>query len=747
VSFIAELRRRNVVRVGLLYAVAGWLVLQVADVLAGLLGLPDWTLRFVAFLFALGFPLVLIFSWVFELTPEGIKLERDVVRDSSITDRTGKKLNVAIGGLLVLAVALLMGQLLLDRPETVATDTGTAPASQANPQASKPAAGGSSEPGVSDAPATSIAVLPFANMSSDPENEYFADGLSEELLNVLAQIEGFKVAGRTSSFSFKGKNQDLRQIGHTLNVGTVLEGSVRKSGNQVRITAQLVNVADGYHLWSATYDRKLDDIFSIQDDIARQVVDALKQTLLASQDKAVLEKRPTDNVEAYQYYLRGRHQIAKRSRQGFELALQAFREAVKLDPGFARAWTGIADAQSLLASYGYEPVGNVRKDAEHAIDTALSLDPELGEAYASRGLLLSQIGVPTEEIVAQYEKALELNPNNSLAHMWLSGALLLSDPDSSKAHIQSAYALDPLSGIIVFNLAAMLVVTGDVAVGRQHAEELLELDPGWPAAHRLLGQIAVSEGDDFASIRAFLDALELDPDDISTLTFLANAFMALGDLETAARYASLAREKSPDFAGAAAVEAILLDIRGKGELGLRSIHELLDRQPDDSTALSAAILVEAQMGRPDRALALCRQSWRAEEPPEKIQQDALFSELAPCVFALRATGLTQQARTLGESGIAAFDRLGKSLDIWQRHYLITRIAAAAGDRETALGQFRLAMQKGLSPTGVFPVESWMQPYRDDPDFKPLFDQLARKADEIYARLSAEGLTSGERVAM
>jgi TolB-like protein/Flp pilus assembly protein TadD len=747
VSFFAELRRRNVVRVGLLYGVAGWLVLQVADVLAGLLGLPDWTLRFVAFLFALGFPLVLIFSWVFELTPEGIKLERDVVRDSSITDRTGKKLNLAIGGLLVLAVALLLGQLALDRPENVGPGANSEEAAQTSASTPGLPSDESAVKREAAAPSTSIAVLPFTNMSSDPENEYFADGLSEELLNVLAQIEGFKVAGRTSSFSFKGKNQDLRQIGQTLNVGTVLEGSVRKSGDQVRITAQLVNVADGYHLWSATYDRKLDDIFSIQDDIARQVVDALKQTLLASQDEAILEKRPTDNVEAYQYYLRGRHQIAKRSRQGFELALEAFREAVKLDPDFARAWTGIADAQSLMASYGYEPIGKVKKDAERAIDIALSLDPELGEAYASRGLLLAQSGVPTEEIVAQYRKAIALNPNNSLAHMWLSGQLLVSDLEGASEHIRSAYALDPLSGIVVFNLAGMLVATGHIAEGRQHAEELLELDPGWPAAHRLLGQIADTEGDSYTAIRAYLDALALDSDDIASLLYLGNAFLALGDLEVAARYTQKARDKSPFFAQAAAVEALLLSARGEPEAGLQTMNELLARQPEDSTVLAAVILIETQMGSPKRALALCRQSWNAEVPPANPDQDALFSTLAPCAFALRTTGLTEQSRSLGESGIATFEHMGDSLDIWQRHFVAARIAAAAGEREAALREFRLAMQKGLSPTAVLPLDSWMLPYRDDPDFKPLFDRLFQKADEIYARLSAEGLTSGQRVAL
>ena len=741
-SLIAELKRRNVVRVGLLYAVGGWVVLQVADVLAQLLGLPDWTLRFVAFILALGFPLVLIFSWVFELTPEGIKRDSDLSPDHAISPESARKFNLAIGGLVVIAILLLVSN--------INTNSG---GDEQYPAASEvtsvvPAVPGYAVSTVGDsvensAPDTSIAVLPFINMSSDPENEYFADGLSEELLNVLAQIEGFKVAGRTSSFTFKGENKNLQEIGRTLNVGTVLEGSVRKSGDQVRVTAQLISVKNGYHLWSNSYDRKLDDIFSIQDDIARQVVSALKKTLLASQDEVVLEKRPTDNLEAYQLYLRGRHQLAKRTLQGLQLALAAFREATALDPKFARAWTGVADAQSLMASYGYLPIAGMKDDAEFAIEQALALDPGLGEAYASKGLLLTQLNGDNEDIIALYDKALELNPNNSLAHMWLAGQLGTVNSRDSLMHLREAYSVDPLSGVVVFNLASYLMITGHNEEARKHTEELLQLDPGWPGAQRLLAQNAITLGDAYGWIRGNLKVLELDPDDNQTLENLGTAFLSLGDLETAEKYILRARKISPDYPGTAGLHALLLWLQGNPDAGLKITRDIAAQQPDVKAAVIYAAYAEAFAGESELVLEQCRKALGKDFTPVKIGPEDLVI-LPPCIASLRATGKDTHARALSDSGNAAVEQLIASFDVWNFHFLAARIAAAAGDRDLALLELTTAIQKNMPPL-AFPLDPWLGNYRDDPDFKLLFDRLEGKAAALFARLSTEGLTSGKRV--
>ncbi|MDX2427092.1 MAG: hypothetical protein QNK22_00185, partial [Xanthomonadales bacterium] len=265
-SFFNELRRRNVFRVGIAYAIVAWLLLQVSDTLVPALHLPEWFNSGVVFVLIIGFPIAMIFAWAFEMTPEGIKKEKDVDRSQSMTTVTGQKLNNAIIGILVLALAYFVIDKFLLQPKI------SAERSVAVEQASE-----------TDEPIEqSIAVLPFVDLSANNDNEYFSDGLTEELLNILANIKELRVAGRTSSFAFKGKDEDLRSIGEKLNVVSILEGSVRKDDkrNRVRITAQLVNVENGFHLWSETYDRDLNDIFAIQDEIAHEVARALRITLL-----------------------------------------------------------------------------------------------------------------------------------------------------------------------------------------------------------------------------------------------------------------------------------------------------------------------------------------------------------------------------------------------------------------------------------------------------------------------------------
>ena len=287
-SFFNELKRRNVFKVAAAYIIVGWLIMQAGDTLAPALHLPDWVNSLLIFFLILGFPLAMFFAWAFEMTTEGIKKEKDIERDQSITQVTGQKLNYTIIGLLVLTLGYFVyDKSVSSTPNAVETTSVTSPASESQTN-----------------PYQTIAVLPFVNMSEDPSNEYFSDGLTEELLNMLAKIKELRVASRTSSFTFKGQGEDLRIIGEKLNVGSILEGSVRKDDkrNRVRITAQLINVDDGYHLWSETYDRELDDIFAIQDEIAREVARALTITLLG-EDEARLEQVVSTKISAYDVYL------------------------------------------------------------------------------------------------------------------------------------------------------------------------------------------------------------------------------------------------------------------------------------------------------------------------------------------------------------------------------------------------------------------------------------------------------------
>ncbi len=292
-SFWGELKRRNVVRVTVAYVIVGWLILQLTDVLVPLLTLPEWAGRLIFLLLLVGFPLALFFAWAFELTPEGLKKGKDVDRSDSITHLTGRKLDFGIIGVLVVAVGFLLVDKIYLSEEDTAADEVIATERQ------------------------SIAVLPFVNMSPDPDQEYFSDGLSEEILNLLAKIPELKVIGRTSSFAFKGKNEDLRIIGEALGVNTLLEGSVRKSGDRVRITAQLIDVSDASHIWSETYNRTLDDIFAVQDDVAAAIIDAMQIHVSAIPTRG----RPTENTVAYALLLKARGSLLTSGPGGAEALL------------------------------------------------------------------------------------------------------------------------------------------------------------------------------------------------------------------------------------------------------------------------------------------------------------------------------------------------------------------------------------------------------------------------------------------
>ncbi|MGD8637070.1 MAG: adenylyl cyclase, partial [Gammaproteobacteria bacterium] len=379
-SFIDEIKRRNVARVGVLYVVAAWLLLQVTDVLSSLLPVPVWTGSLVFILLVIGFPLVLIFSWIYELTPEGIKREKDVDRSQSVTGETGRKINILIIVLLVLAIATV----LLDRfipHEAPVVEQATVEETEAA-RAEEPADPAAMVAQKFAPPADrSVAVLPFVNMSGNPENEYFSDGLTEELLNVLAKMDGLRVAARTSSFRFKGEVGDPAEIGEALNVNHLLEGSVRQSGDRIRITAQLINASDGYHLWSETYDRTLDDVFAIQDEISRAVASALEVRLLGGPDAASPVRVATRNMAAYNAYLKGTQLLAGSGVDTYRAAEALFEEALRLDPDFAAAHAGLARAWVDLANWGTLDFRDTLPKVQEQIDKALAIDPQLPDAW------------------------------------------------------------------------------------------------------------------------------------------------------------------------------------------------------------------------------------------------------------------------------------------------------------------------------------------------------------------------------
>ncbi|MDX1572186.1 MAG: hypothetical protein R3200_17010, partial [Xanthomonadales bacterium] len=462
-NLLTELRRRNVIRVAGAYLVLSWLLLQIGEVTFDFLDVPDWAGKLLIAFLGIGFIPVVIFSWVYELTPEGIKLEKDVDRSESITGHTAKKLDVVTIVMLIAAVGFVM----LDRFvfEQAATHSGPVAVETRLP-ALPPE--GSPAPVTTEleAPAPeatideqSVAVLPFINMSPDPDNEYFSDGLSETLLHMLAQINGLKVAARTSSFAFKGQNADVNEIARTLKVAHVLEGSVQKAGGKVRVTAQLIDASEGTHLWSDNYDRDLEDIFAIQDEIAQHVVDALKVELLG-EDRERIVSDQTDNVAAYEAYLRGIQYLPQRRTEGLQAAIGHLEEAIALDPGFAMAHARLYDATSLLNEYA-TTTAQQRARADASLDRALQLAPDLGIVQSSLGNRLREKG-EYAAAEAAFKRAFELSPSYAAAHHFYAYMLrsYLGRWDEALEHHRIAHELDPLSAVIHANVGWSLAAAG-----------------------------------------------------------------------------------------------------------------------------------------------------------------------------------------------------------------------------------------------------------------------------------------------
>jgi serine/threonine protein kinase/Flp pilus assembly protein TadD len=393
-------------------------------------------------------------------------------------------------------------------------------------------------PPVAPSLAPSLAVLPFRNMSSDPENEFFSEGLAEELINALTKVEGLQVASRTSAFAFKGKDEDVRKIGAQLNVRTVLEGSVRKAGNRLRISAQLVNVADGYHLWSETYNRELEDIFAIQDEIAHNITKAL-QVILSDKEKRAIEKAPTADVKAYEYYLRGRQYFHEFRRKGFEFALQMFARAIARDPGYALAYAGIADCHSLLYMYWDTSTANLQQ-ADEASRKALELDPDLAEAHVARGLAVS-LKKNYAEAEQEFQTAIRLDPTLFAAHYFFGRTCQAQGKLLEAAQLfEKACQLRPDDYQPATHLGAIYGGLGrkaDADAARQRAAEIvgkhLELHPD-DARALYLGAIAWCQlGEPARALEWAGRALAMDPEEPVTLYNVACVYALQGQIEGA----------------------------------------------------------------------------------------------------------------------------------------------------------------------------------------------------------------------
>ncbi|MCH7895261.1 MAG: hypothetical protein IH907_12240 [Proteobacteria bacterium] len=450
-NLFTELKRRNVFRVGFAYVVMAWLLAQITDLVVDNVGAPEWVMKIILLVLAIGFPIALFFAWAFEMTTDGIKREHEVDRSQSISHDTGRKLDRMIGAAIAIAVVFL----LVDRfagPE----QTGVlAPDSQTVQQESS-----------SPDQAVSIAVLPFVNMSSDPEQEYFSDGISEEILNQLVRVDGLSVTSRTSAFAYKGQGLSINEIARELGVDHVLEGSVRKDRDNIRITAQLIDARTDRHLWSATYDRKLTSIFAIQDEISGSIVEALRKTLGVDIEKIASTSIPTTNVDAYTSYLKARELFYSRDPLALRQSLEIYQQAIERDPGFARAYEGLAAVYTVIPAYptpeGYPDVSyaEAKPKSIEAAQRALELDASLSMPHAVLGLHHSRAD-GYEDSLRELDMAIELDSRESTGWMWRGmQTTKLGYLEESIKYYAEAYRVDPDTGINSDHLGFSLLALG-----------------------------------------------------------------------------------------------------------------------------------------------------------------------------------------------------------------------------------------------------------------------------------------------
>jgi TolB-like protein len=500
-NFFAELKRRNVYKVAVAYAVVGWLLVQIATQVFPFFEIPNWAVRLVVLAIVIGFPVALVIAWAFELTPQGLKR----TEDADLAAQPRKKPYAWIY-IVVIGAAFSIGLFFIGRY----TSRNTVGAAR-------------TEAATSSIPQKSIAVLPFLNESGDPRDEYFSDGLSEELIAALAQIGELKVIGRSSSFRFKERKEESKTIGEKLGVATLLEGTVRKQGERVRIVAELINAADGIELWTRTFDRELKDIFAVQAEIAAAVAESLKVTLLGSDEQSA--GSATKSTEAHNAYLQGHFHFQRRNLEDFRKAVSYFDEAIRRDPNYALAYAERSEAWSFIGDLtGQRATAwpKAKSDAENAVAIA----PELAEAHAALGWVRFFIDWKFAEGLSELKRAKELSPANPTANDLLARVIVyLGQVDEAERHARHAVELDPLSVTAQGNLARVLFAAGKMDEADAVARKAAELQPAAAGNHRYQVHVAVERGDGETALRE----AELEPDEGYRRFELALAHYVRGD--------------------------------------------------------------------------------------------------------------------------------------------------------------------------------------------------------------------------
>ena len=589
-SLVAELRRRNVFRVAAAYLVVGWLLTEVLTTILPTLGAPEWTSRAVILIFAFGFIPAVVFSWFYELTPEGIKHENEVVRDDSITTHTGKRLDY------ITVAAVMVGIVFI----------AFFSARTANDDMAPPVAA------ISNA---SVAVLPFVNMSNDKDNEYFSDGLTETLLHMLAQVPGLKVAARTSSFAFKGQSVGIQEIAAALKVAHILEGSVQRVGDRVRITAQLIRADDGFHVWSETYDRTLDDIFGIQDEIADKVGGALSVSLLGASAGGEYAAFSTANPDAYDLYLQALNERATFSYGGLQAAEGLLKGALTIDPDFLDAKTALANNYLSQIETGLMEQNEGFAEVVVITEQVLVERPDDVGARATQlyaeAIIQAQGGNPDamRDVLPQLEDLVAEEPDLLQPRALLTRTLRnMQRFDDALAVQLESLDRDPLNAQILYELGVLYSLLEQWDEARSVLERSLDIEPAQPNAYVSLARVSLTAGDGLDYMQQFLKAVEVDPKDHELSGFIAMFLYNLGLIEEGDDFRDRIMAIAPTSEIAYRVQLQRAIVTGDEEASVaiarRAVEEDIDdRQFAYGSAVQHLLRVAARNGTVDQMSA------------------------------------------------------------------------------------------------------------------------------------------------
>jgi TolB-like protein/Tfp pilus assembly protein PilF len=731
-SFFEELKRRNVVRVAIAYLVTSWVLMQIIDLVLENVTAPEWVMQVFMLLFAVGFPVALIFAWAFEMTPEGIKKEKDVDRTQSITPQTGRKLDFTIIGVLVVAVVFLLGDRFLGTFEKALgrSERGSEPFSQDMSVESRTHLDEKRDPTPAEAgPAKSIAVLPFVNMSSDPEQEYFSDGISEEILNALAKIKKLKVAGRTSSFAFKGENQDLRKIGEMLGVENILEGSVRKSGTKVRITAQLIQVEDGFHLWSETYDRELTDVFTIQDEIATAILVELKAHLLDGEQVVVASTRA--NSEAYDLYLMAKQRIYERTRPTLEIAAETLDRAIAADSNYAPAYAqrGITALLLVEDQYGTLPKEQSQTQAKLYLDQALRLDPEQPEALAGMGLYYENIPGQDglKKSIEYLERALAINPNLINASNWLQASYSgVGRLEESMQIMEQLFERDPLYRPGIANLNRMYTFRNELQKAQDMVERVRPFMPNDPFLYRIEAGIHFAKGNLAKGLLLAEKALSIQPDNGPNVELLGRGLLST------AQFDRLLEEGTPRQ------RIIALRVKDRTEEAIILARELADSGEDIGSLLG----VLNSLGRTEEVVQFFEDRWPSLDAFEKdypLVGAGGFGNMLDIAYAYGSVGNAERFDDAMARSRVALDRVDE-LGFGGPFMKFSNAAwyTMSGNHDEALSLLSSAVEEGLVMSARL-SQAWpaFKPLEGDPEYKAIQQKMTDHLNAERAELGLE----------